>query len=161
MTTSNEQNNFFLMENKTSNLGDRVKLARKRSKLTQDELAEKLGVTTRTINHYENNQRNPKRNMLIAIAKVCDINIAWLKDGRGIPTKNIKEIGSEMKEMKEAVRTVPVYIKLPEDLHQRMKVATSERKEDGRYKTLEEVIVERLYKGIKVMPPDVPVALAS
>lgn len=48
---------------------------RKEAKLTQEELAEKVGVVGRTIHHYENGDRQPTPDMLRKLADVLNCTI--------------------------------------------------------------------------------------
>ncbi len=48
---------------------NRIKEFRKQLKLTQDELAQELGVTRQTINAIENNKYNPTLELAIKTAK--------------------------------------------------------------------------------------------
>lgn len=47
-----------------------LKEARKRARLTQTELGEKLGVTQRTVSGWETGARQPDRRTIIAICKI-------------------------------------------------------------------------------------------
>lgn len=55
------------------NLGKRIKEFRKIRGLTQKQLAEKLGVTTITIQNYENNRREPNIETLKKIADALEV----------------------------------------------------------------------------------------
>lgn len=54
------------------NLGKRIKEFRKIRGLTQKQLAEKLGVTTITIQNYENNRREPNIETIGKIANILN-----------------------------------------------------------------------------------------
>lgn len=54
-------------------LGKRIKELRNKSKLTQSELAEKVGVTKSTIASYENDSRTPSYEVLIKMASVFKV----------------------------------------------------------------------------------------
>lgn len=54
-------------------IGEKIKDARKRKKLTQRELAERLGLATGTIQQYELNKREPKQEQVKRIAEALDI----------------------------------------------------------------------------------------
>ncbi|EOT2968943.1 helix-turn-helix domain-containing protein [Clostridium perfringens] len=54
-------------------IGQKLKQLRKKSKLTQKELATILGVSTITIQNYENNRRTPNSEMLVKISKALNI----------------------------------------------------------------------------------------
>lgn len=57
---------------------NRVKEFRKQLKLTQDELAQKLGVTRQTINAIENNKYNPTLELAIKTAKFLGVPVEQL-----------------------------------------------------------------------------------
>lgn len=79
-------------------LGENIKNARKNKKITQNELATNLNVTTRTIQNYESNNRTPSIDILNKIAEYLSVNIADLiaNDSKirinkdGVPTVNLK-----------------------------------------------------------------------
>lgn len=52
--------------------GEKIKAARKKSKMTQAELAQKLDVPFQSISQWERDLRNPKPDTLKAIAKHLD-----------------------------------------------------------------------------------------
>lgn len=54
-------------------IGNRIKAARKEKKLTQKALAEKLNVSTITIQNYENGRRKPNIEMINKIAEVLGV----------------------------------------------------------------------------------------
>ena len=56
-------------------LGERIKDLRNKYKLTQTELAEKVGVTKSTIAAYENDSRQPSYEVLIKMADVFKVSI--------------------------------------------------------------------------------------
>lgn len=82
------------------NLGKRIKEFRKIRGLTQKQLAEKLGVTTITIQNYENNRREPNIETLNKIADVLNVTINDLigddfiigASEKGITIKSLQEI---------------------------------------------------------------------
>lgn len=56
-------------------VGNQIKRYRKINKLTQDELAEKLGATKATISNWETGYRNPQQDSLFALADIFNISI--------------------------------------------------------------------------------------
>ncbi len=46
-------------------IGDKIKLSRRKSGITQKELAKRIGVTTRSIQYYEGNIRKPQSTEII------------------------------------------------------------------------------------------------
>ncbi|RHE64006.1 transcriptional regulator [Streptococcus gordonii] len=60
---------------KVSNLITRLKSTREARGMTQQELAERIGVRRETILHLENNRYNPSLEMALKIARVFDLKI--------------------------------------------------------------------------------------
>lgn len=54
---------------------NKIRKARKYAKLTQTQLAEKLGVFKQNISQYETGKRNPKLKRLKEIAEICNVPI--------------------------------------------------------------------------------------
>ena len=65
-------------------IGQRLKEARKARKISQDALAEKLGVSRGVITNIEHDKvEEPQALVLSAICQVLNINRQWLLDGTG------------------------------------------------------------------------------
>lgn len=58
--------------------GERIKQIRELRGMSRKELADKLGITEMSVGRYENNQREPKYDMLTKIAKALDVSPANL-----------------------------------------------------------------------------------
>src|SRR5699024_3009164 len=56
-------------------IGNKIRYYRKLAKLTQDELAEKLGLAKGTISNYESGYRTPQQDRLFELAEVLGISI--------------------------------------------------------------------------------------
>lgn len=61
-----------------SAIGEKIKTLRKERKLTQKELAHKIGVTASTVTKYENGQLEPKIEVLNKIATNFNISVSTL-----------------------------------------------------------------------------------
>lgn len=59
-------------------LGKKLKMARLRAGLTQEELAEKIGVSRGSIARYELGEMEPKLENLIALSEILDISTDYL-----------------------------------------------------------------------------------
>lgn len=59
-------------------VGSRIKHARELRRLSQAQLAQKLGVTKQTISNYENGVRTPDFEMLDTLSCVLDVSMAYL-----------------------------------------------------------------------------------
>lgn len=73
-------------------LGKRISLHRKRLGLTQDVLAEKLGVTAQAVSKWENNQSYPDITMLPKLAEIFDTTIDELL---GVKAKETEDLLAE------------------------------------------------------------------
>ena len=63
------------MKGKVSNLITSLMSTREARGMTQQELAERIGVRRETILHLENNRYNPSLEMALKIARVFDLKI--------------------------------------------------------------------------------------
>ena len=62
-------------------LGKRIVFHRKRLGLTQDALAELMGVTAQAVSKWENDQSSPDTIHLIQLADILDTEVAYLATG--------------------------------------------------------------------------------
>ena len=70
---------------------DRLKTARKYAKLTQAELAERIGVTQVTISDLERG-KNASSTFSFDMARLCGVNPEWLINGKGEMIPSIQKI---------------------------------------------------------------------
>lgn len=61
---------------------DRVSKARRSAGLEQGELAEKAGLSRKSISRYETGLSTPRRAAIIAIAFATGVNVEWLETGK-------------------------------------------------------------------------------
>jgi len=71
-------------ERRIKRFSDRLRAARVLNCLTQDELAEKVGVTSACVSQWELGIVKPRPNKLDAISVALDVSVDWLKNG-GLP----------------------------------------------------------------------------
>ena len=62
--------------------GKRLKDARKRVELSQQEAADRIGIAKVSIGNYENNRREPKYEVIRLLANLYDVDINWLISGQ-------------------------------------------------------------------------------
>jgi transcriptional regulator with XRE-family HTH domain len=79
--TDTADNNYFAEGNAT--FGDRVEAARLSLRLSQEELAHKLGVKLKTVRGWEENLSEPRANKLQMMAGLMNVSIMWLLTGEG------------------------------------------------------------------------------
>lgn len=58
--------------------GDRLTLLRKKKKLTQEQLAERVGISTKELSDYEEHDASPPLNIAIRIADILDTSLDFL-----------------------------------------------------------------------------------
>lgn len=62
------------------NFGDKLKALRKGQKLTQQQLAERLGVAKSVVSYYESGDRFPSYDVLVKIARTFHVTTDFLLD---------------------------------------------------------------------------------
>lgn len=62
------------------NFGDKLKKLRTGQKLTQQQLAERLGVAKSVVSYYESGDRYPSYDVLVKIARIFHITTDYLLD---------------------------------------------------------------------------------
>ena len=68
-----------------SDISDRIRAIRKDHNLTQDEFGKRIGIAQNTIATYESGRREPQAVTLTAICREFNVNMEWLKNGKGDP----------------------------------------------------------------------------
>ncbi|MDW4550505.1 helix-turn-helix transcriptional regulator [Defluviimonas sp. D31] len=69
--------------NDAATFGDRLAAAREASGLSQADLAQRLGVKTRVIEHWEADAKEPRANRLQMLAGMLGVSLMWLLTGEG------------------------------------------------------------------------------
>ena len=64
--------------NEIIKVGDNIKALRKKRGLTQKHMASLLNIPSSTYSNYENNNREPSKDILFKVAKVLEVNICDL-----------------------------------------------------------------------------------
>ena len=72
-------------------IGKFISKCRKEKKLTQEELAEKLGVSDRTIGNWENGRNMPDLSLFKPLCEILDISINDLMSGEKVDKKDYQE----------------------------------------------------------------------
>lgn len=94
-------------------VGQRIQKARKEKKLTQKELAAKLGLATGTIQQYELDKRQPRLEQFRAIASALNVDVNWLMNGQTLEERNqamreyvrmrFEYVNKQVKEINESI----------------------------------------------------------
>jgi len=58
--------------------GDRITLLRKKKKLTQEQLAEQVGISAKELSEYEGDAASPPLNTAVRIADILDTSLDFL-----------------------------------------------------------------------------------
>lgn len=69
-------------------LGDKIKMARKAQRITQQALADRLGVHRSTIANYEIERRRPSLSELKEIAKILHVDTNYLLEGQEVSAEH-------------------------------------------------------------------------
>ena len=86
-------------------IGKRIKEVRKALKLTQPELAAKLGLTQSAISGYEAELKNVSEPSIISICRAYNVNEQWLRTGEGdmfTPLTKNQEIANFLNDVMES-----------------------------------------------------------
>ena len=87
-------------------IGNFLKALRKEQNLTQEQLAEKLGVSSRTVSRWETGSNMPDISLLVALAELHGVSIAEIIDGeRKSETMNheIKETALKLSDYAQTI----------------------------------------------------------
>ena len=74
-----------------SKIGEFIKACRKEAKLTQVQLAEKLGITDRAVSKWENGKSLPDVELMLELCSIFDINMNELLSGHLIKMEKYQE----------------------------------------------------------------------
>ncbi len=66
-----------------STLAERLRFARQRAGLSQDQVAQQLSVTRSSISQWENGKTSPVSSRLLDLALMYNVNISWLANDQG------------------------------------------------------------------------------
>ena len=77
------------MEKEGLNLGERLKICRSRADLTQEQLAQRIGVTRGAVAMWEASTTAPKITNIIKIAEITNSSLGWLMNEQQLELKDI------------------------------------------------------------------------
>ena len=72
-------------------LGQRIRAARSRLKISQEVVADELGITKQAVSGWERDREIPEVPKLMPLARKLKVPIEWLLDGRGDPPEEEDE----------------------------------------------------------------------
>lgn len=79
------------MKNYVSDLGKRLKVSREKTRLTQKQVADKLGISNGTLSGYERNYRDPDTDTLNRLAALYEVSVDYLLGRTTDPKRVLKE----------------------------------------------------------------------
>jgi transcriptional regulator with XRE-family HTH domain len=88
-------------------LPQRLKEARKRKKLTQEELANLVNTKNKTISNYETGYSTPSNDMLDNLADVLDVSVDWLLGRTDVINNEKIELTEEEREILKEISKLP------------------------------------------------------
>ncbi|MNW48781.1 HTH-type transcriptional regulator ImmR [compost metagenome] len=97
-----------------STLGNRLKRAREKKGMTQQEVADKLGVSNGAISGYERNYRDPDTEMLKKLATLYEVSVDYLTGNVVNESTATYEVNRETKLREEIKRLSEMIVELPE-----------------------------------------------
>lgn len=123
--------------------GARLKQARTNKKLTQNDVADKLGIDFTTISKYENNRSEPDNQILREMASMYEVTLDWLISGQelaGRPADTLNVGGimeplsrDEARHLLESLEMYRLYrAKRGKDAGRRARPAPGSGEQDGR-----------------------------
>lgn len=92
-------------------LAERLKIARKRRGLTQEQLAQKVKTTKATISNYENRYSTPSNEMLLDLANALDVTTDFLLGRSSDPRLTADEekyVDEKMLELNKIIASFPL-----------------------------------------------------
>ena len=70
-------------------LGQRIQKGRKEAGLSQEELAEQLGVSRQAVSRWENDNGYPEMEKIIRLSQIYQVSLRTRKTGRGYIRKRL------------------------------------------------------------------------
>lgn len=91
-------------------IGEQIRLYRKRSKITQSELASRLKISASAIGLYEQNRREPDIGTIVKLAECFNVTVEELL---GIDSKNLSEPDQVLRDVAHYIQDHPVEPETP------------------------------------------------
>ena len=100
--------------------GDRLTGAREAAGLSQEELAQRLGVRLETLASWEDDMADPRANRLQMVAGMLNVSLMWLLTGEGEGLDGPPEAPEEAQDVRETVREIRAIRTVLEELDARL-----------------------------------------
>lgn len=100
-------------------IGGRIKKLRQDKHLTQQELADKIGVKRNTIANYEIGRNDPIDAIVSLICRTFDVNEIWLRTGEGEMYKKsngiLEKLKQELQLSEMEAEIIEIWLSFPEE----------------------------------------------
>ncbi|UOE54946.1 helix-turn-helix domain-containing protein [Cytobacillus oceanisediminis] len=101
-------------------IGVRITKLRKELKLTQQELADKIGITRAALSHYEKDRREPDTDTLVKMSDFFSVTTDYLL-GKTDDLKNGEKINSAFHEFEKLTEEEKDYLDMQLEIYRKMK----------------------------------------
>lgn len=101
-------------------IGVRITKLRKDSRLTQQELADKLGITRAALSHYEKDRREPDSDTLVKISDFFDVTTDYIL-GKTDGNAKSKTVNSAYHEYEKLTEEEKDYLDMQLEIYRKMK----------------------------------------
>lgn len=93
--------------------GDRVAAARDASGMTQDQLAKRLGVKLKTLQHWEADAAEPRANRLSMLAGLLNVSMVWLLtgEGEGLGAPDETQVSADVQHILLEIRDIQTHMR--------------------------------------------------
>lgn len=97
--------------------GDRMAAAREAARMTQGDLAKRLGVKLKTLQSWEQDLAEPRANKLSMTAGLLNVSMAWLitGEGDGLPAPIDETAGPDLGAILLEIRTIKTQMQTSAD----------------------------------------------
>lgn len=93
----------------TATFGDRLAAAREVAGLSQKELAQRVGIKTSTLRHWEEDLSEPRANRLSILSGILGVSLRWLLTAEGeglLPPDDDVQVAPDVSAMLTEIRAV-------------------------------------------------------
>lgn len=101
----------------TTTFGDRIAGGRELAGLSQDDLAERLGITLTTLESWEDDMSEPSARLLSRLAGLLNVSLSWLLtgEGEGPDAPDVTDLALDASELLIEIRDIRTQLVLSSD----------------------------------------------
>lgn len=90
----------------TIETGKRIRQIRMEKSLTQEQFAEKIGVSTRQVRAFESGENGTSIDVLVAVAELFEVSLDYLVMGKPALTDAKRRLTAMLQELSEMVESI-------------------------------------------------------